>query len=107
MLGAVLSLKGMKFITVTLALPRNDMNHETLPTTCKGVKGGSENVEKMTPAGFASGVYCSMLSHNAVHAAMAGYTAITVGVTPKRKVAALQRCGAYIYIYYILYYIII
>ena len=29
------------------------------------------------------GVYCSMLSHNAVHAAMAGYTAITLGPAPR------------------------
>lgn len=71
MLGAVLYLKGMKFIGTGAAKQP------------PGAKCRLENVEKMTPAGSASGVYCSMLSHNAVHAAMAGYTAITVGVTPK------------------------
>eukprot|EP00438_Fugacium_kawagutii_P015592 Skav229725 [mRNA] locus=scaffold49:378036:398494:- [translate_table: standard] len=37
-------------------------------------------------------VYCSMLSHNAVHAAMAGYTAITVGQINCRYVMLPIAC---------------
>eukprot|EP00913_Durusdinium_trenchii_P022761 g21368.t4 len=37
-------------------------------------------------------VYCSMLSHNAVHAAMAGYTAITVGQINSRYVMLPIAC---------------
>jgi len=37
-------------------------------------------------------VYCSMLSHNAVHAAMAGYTGITVGQVNSRHVMLPIAC---------------